>query len=150
MGPPRKIGKICAFFRFFRPTQKIGPEGPKWGQEDFFPTNPDLADILGRMDFDFENSYFLDLLGSQLGPNLGPAWARLGPGLGPAWARAWARAWAQAWGRAWARLGPGLGPAWDILKERPCCHVGHFLWNSWTFAGFVLQGVDFRGILRLE
>ena len=24
----------------------------KWGQEDFFPTNPDLADILGNTDFD--------------------------------------------------------------------------------------------------
>ena len=45
-------------------------------------TNPDLADILGRTDFDFENFYFLDFLGSQLGPGLGPAWAQLGPGLG--------------------------------------------------------------------
>ena len=38
-------------------------DGPKWGQEDFFPTNPDLADILGRTDLDFENLYvfyFLD------------------------------------------------------------------------------------------
>ena len=33
----------------------MGPDGPKWGQEDFFPTNPDLADILGDTDFDFEN-----------------------------------------------------------------------------------------------
>ena len=57
----------------------MGPDGPKWGQEDFSPTNPDLADILGRTDFDFENFYFLDFLGSQLGP----AWAQLGPGLGP-------------------------------------------------------------------
>ena len=60
----------------------MGPDGPKWGQEDFFPTNPDLADILGDTDFDFENFYFLDFLGSQLGPGLGPAWV---------WARAWAR-----------------------------------------------------------
>ena len=57
----------------------MGPDGPKWGQEDFFPTNPDLADILGRTDFDFEIFFFLDFLGSQLGPDLGPAWARLGP-----------------------------------------------------------------------
>ena len=42
--------------------QKMGPDGPKWGQEDFFPANPDLADILGRTDFDFENFHFLDLL----------------------------------------------------------------------------------------
>ena len=37
-------------------------DGPKWGREVLFPTNPDLADILGRMDFDFENFQFLDLL----------------------------------------------------------------------------------------
>ena len=61
------------------------------GPGGFFPTNPDLADILGRTDFDFENFYFLDFLGSQLGPSLGPTWARLGPRLGPG-------------------LGPGLGP----------------------------------------
>ena len=84
----------------------MGPDGPKWGQEDFFPTNLDLADILGNTDFGFENFYFLDLFGSQIsrfpGPRftnfqksgLGPAWAHLGPGLG----------------LAWARLGPGLGP----------------------------------------
>ena len=65
-------------------------EGPKWGREVFFPANPDLADILGRTDFDFENFIFLISFGSQLGPSLGPAWAQ-----------AWARAWAQAWARAW-------------------------------------------------
>ena len=91
----------------------MGPDGPKWAQEDFFPTNPDLADILGRTDFDFENFYFLDLFGvpnfwlgptwAQLGPtHLGPAWARLGPThLGPAWAHP---------------LGPGMGPpTWASL-----------------------------------
>ena len=41
------------------------------GPGGFFPTNPDLADILGRTDFDFENFYFLDFFGSQLGPGLG-------------------------------------------------------------------------------
>ena len=109
MSPPRKIGKILTFFAFFRPTQKIGPDGPKWGQEDFFPTNADLANILGDTDFDFEIFYVSIFLGpkflawAQLGPSLGPAWARLGPGLGPAWAT------------AWAQLGPGLGPAWARL-----------------------------------
>ena len=44
----------------------MGPDGPKWGQEDFFPANPDLADILGRTDLDFENFYFGDFLGSQI------------------------------------------------------------------------------------
>ena len=55
----------------------MGPEGPKWAREDFFLTNPDLADILGRTDFDFENFYFLDFLGPKF-----LAWAQLGPGLG--------------------------------------------------------------------
>ena len=63
----------------------MGPDGPKWGQEDFFPTNPDLADILGRTDFDFENFYFLDFFGSQISRFLGPRFPnfQLGPGLGP-------------------------------------------------------------------
>ena len=70
----------------------MGLDGSKWGKEDFFPTDPDLADILGDMDFDFENLYFLGFFGIPnfwLGPSLGPAWAHpLGPGLGPpTWAR---------------------------------------------------------------
>ena len=32
------------------------------GPGGFFPTNPDLADILGRMDLNYENCYFLDCL----------------------------------------------------------------------------------------
>ena len=62
----------------------------------FFLTYPDLADILGDMDFCFENLHFLDLRdfkflnpGSQISRNLaGPGWAWLGLGRGP-WAR-WA------------------------------------------------------------
>ena len=36
------------------------------GPGGFFPTNLDLADILGDTDFDFENLYFLDFFGSQI------------------------------------------------------------------------------------
>ena len=32
----------------------IASDGPKWGQEDLFPTNPNIADILGRTDLNFE------------------------------------------------------------------------------------------------
>ena len=32
-------------------------DGPKWGREDFFPTNPDLANILGRTDLDSEDFF---------------------------------------------------------------------------------------------
>ena len=49
---------MCAIFGFFRPTQKIAWEGPKWGRDVLFPANPDLADILGDADFDFENFIF--------------------------------------------------------------------------------------------
>ena len=59
MSPPRKIGKNFCMFSIFRPTQKIAWDGPKWGREVLFPANPDLADILGRTDFDFEISTFL-------------------------------------------------------------------------------------------
>ena len=37
-------------------------DDPKRGQEDFFPTNPDLANILGKTDLDFENFMFLIVL----------------------------------------------------------------------------------------
>ena len=40
---------------FFRSMEKMAWDGPKWGRDVFlFPANPDLADILGDMDFDFE------------------------------------------------------------------------------------------------
>ena len=55
---PTKENIFC--FYFVRSMEKIAWDGPKWGQEDLFPTNPDLADILGRTDLDFENLYFLD------------------------------------------------------------------------------------------
>ena len=42
--------------------EKMAWDCPKWGQDNFFSTNPDLADILGRMDLNFENFYFFDFL----------------------------------------------------------------------------------------
>ena len=38
--------------------EKMAWDGPKWGQEDYFPTNLDLADILGKTDLEFENFHF--------------------------------------------------------------------------------------------
>ena len=51
--------------------EKMAPDGPKWCREDFLPTNPDLADILGRTDLDFETFYFL-FFGSQNSGCSGP------------------------------------------------------------------------------
>ena len=64
--------------------EKMASDGPKWGQEDFFPTNPDLADILGRTDLDFENKHVF-YFGSQIsgfpGSQISKIWvAGLGPG----------------------------------------------------------------------
>ena len=69
-------------------------DGPKWGREDLFPANPDLADILGDTDFDFDFfifGIFLDpkfpdfqVPDFQISRNL--AWAQSGPSLGwPPW-----------------------------------------------------------------
>ena len=69
--------------------EKMAWGGPKWGQEVLFPANPDLANILGDMDLDFENfhffSFFLDskFLDFQVPrfPKSGPGRAWAGPGL---------------------------------------------------------------------
>ena len=58
MGPPRKIGKIWAIFGFFRPTEKMGREGPKWGGDAFLrhkKTSPTIwaERILILRTFDF-------------------------------------------------------------------------------------------------
>ena len=46
--------------------EKITWDGPKWGREGIFPANPDLADILGRTDLNFENLYFFELLDPEV------------------------------------------------------------------------------------
>ena len=65
--------------------EKIAWDGPKWGREGLFPANPDLADILGDMDLDFENSHFYNVWKSNFWMSRFPdfqnlVWAGLGPG----------------------------------------------------------------------
>ena len=56
-------------------------DGPKWGREVLFPANPNLADILGRTDLDFENFHFFDFWDSGFsGSQISKIWAK--PGLG--------------------------------------------------------------------
>ena len=102
---------------------KFARNGPKWGQE-VFPTNPDLADILGGTDLDFEITYyFFYFVGFQIYTFPGPQKS----GLGQAWAGL-GRAWAGL-GRAWAGLGEawaGLGWAWARLGQA-CARPGHGL-----------------------
>ena len=70
--------------------EKMTSDGPKIGPGGFVPTNPDLADILGRMDLDFENFYFSDFLDPKFldfqvprFPKSGPGQAWAGPGQVP-------------------------------------------------------------------
>ena len=70
--------------------EKIAWDGPKWGQEDLFPANPDLADILGRTYFDFDKFLFprffivwiphFWISRSPDFQNLAPGWAWARPG----------------------------------------------------------------------
>ena len=46
--------------------QKIGPKGPKWGQEDFFLPIQTLPTFWAERILDLENFYFLDFFGSQI------------------------------------------------------------------------------------
>ena len=119
----------------------------KWGWEVCFPTNTDLADILGDTDFDFENSFFgkkcwgpifkfpqqnwvlkMPTPWAWLGPNLG----QLGPRVGPP---TWAPRGPTHLGPAWAHpLGPHvgpptLGPTW-AHPHGP--HAGHPLGPTWA------------------
>ena len=70
------------------------------GPRVFVPTNPDLANIFGRTDLDFENVYSWYFFGSQCFdfqiPGFPEIW-KARPGLGFGW--------------AWAGRGSGLGGA---------------------------------------
>ena len=51
------------------------------GPGGFFPAHLNLADMLVRRDFDFQNFYFFNFWGPQLGPGLADA-AGTGVGAG--------------------------------------------------------------------
>ena len=58
---------------------KNGLRWPQIGPGGFFPTNPNLADILGRTDLDFENFYFVDLLDPKFLDFQVPRFPKSGP-----------------------------------------------------------------------
>ena len=93
------------------------------GPGRFFSGLKNIADILGRTDFDFENFCFLDFFGSQIS-GLGP----LGPThLGPDAGAAAAGAAACAAGRI-LRSQPDPSPNAprdQIRRKDPCCDYGN-------------------------
>ena len=66
--------------------EKITWDGPKWAPRGFFLANPDLVDMLGRTDLDFEMFYiflffWIPNFWISSSPNFqNLARARLGPG----------------------------------------------------------------------
>ena len=82
-------------FRIFKKCPAYAKNGIRWpqmGPGGFFPTNPDLAIILGRKDLNFEIfCFFLIFWTSNFWISRSPdiqilVWAGLGLALGRAWA----------------------------------------------------------------
>ena len=90
--------------------EKMAWDGPKWDWEDLFPTNPDLADVLGRTDLDFDNIHFLIFWIPNFWISRSPDFQNLAPG------------------RAWAMLEPS-GPA-RALRGGSAVAPRHSLTNS--------------------
>ena len=66
--------------------EKMAWDVPKRGQDDFFPTNPDLADILGRTDLEVEKFHCFHFVGPKNLDFQVPRFPRFGlgrAGLGP-------------------------------------------------------------------
>ena len=75
------------------------------GPGGFFPTNPDLADILGRTDFDFEIFFAFWIPNFQI--SRFPDFQKSGLGLGPGWAPRLGRAGPLGWAGGSLGWGPG-------------------------------------------
>ena len=52
--PPGKFAKVSILFCIYAAYGKIALKRYEMGSGGFFPTNPDLADILGEVDFYFD------------------------------------------------------------------------------------------------
>ena len=127
MGPPRKISKIWAIFGFFRPTQKMGREGPKWGGDAFFRHKKTLPTFWAERILILRIFDFWIFWGSQisgLGPR-GPT--HLGPGLGPD-AAAGAACAAGRILRSQPDPSPNA-PRDQIRRKDPCCDYSSVRWK---------------------
>ena len=65
------------------PWRKWPGMAPNGARRMFFPTNPDLADILGRTDLEFENFHFFHAVDPQFLHFQVPRFLKFG--LGRAW-----------------------------------------------------------------
>ena len=96
-------------FDVFGPWKNLPQMAPNRARRIFVPTDPDLADILGRTDSDFEICFFDS--GSHISGIPGPQISKICPGPGHAWASGWTGALVRLGPRAGPRVGrAGLGP----------------------------------------
>ena len=112
--------------------EKMTWDGPKWSQGDFFPINPDLADILGRMDLNFEICFFVYLFDPTMLDFAGPQISKVPDFQVPRFPDA---AGAGAAGRILrSQLDPSPNaPRDQIYRKGPCC-------NLFSHDGLLLQG----------
>ena len=82
-GPTKENRQNFDIFCIFRPTQKIGPDGPKWGQEDFSLLIQTLPTFWAEPILILRIFIFWIFWGPKFlaWAHLGPTWAQLGPCL---------------------------------------------------------------------
>ena len=79
IGSSRKLGKLLTIFGFLRSMEKLPGMAPNGAGKVIFPANPDLADILGRTDFDFGYFHFVDCLDPEFLDLQVPRFQKSGP-----------------------------------------------------------------------
>ena len=108
----------------FRPTQKMGPDGPKWGQEDFFLLIQTLPTFWAERILILRIFIFWIFWGPKFlaWAHLGPTWAHplwaprgpthFGPHVGPpTWAPRGPTHWGPTWAHPlWAQTPPPAPP----------------------------------------
>ena len=84
-GPTKENKQNFRILSIFWPTQKIGPEGPKWARGIFFLLIQTLPTFWAERILILR----IFIFGIFWAPTLGPPWAQLGPSLGPGLGPGW-------------------------------------------------------------
>merc|ERR1711965_4581 len=84
---PTKENIMCFvhFLHSFGPWRKLPGMAPNGARRIFVPTNPDLADILGRTDLDFEICFLTPNIWMFRSPDLQHFWISRSPDSSAVW-----------------------------------------------------------------